>query len=69
MLPCSKKSELTKFEDGYLCSNKECAHSQNANAFPVINGIPITISEIQTDTVCNLNMENHTLRDPFQGAH
>ena len=52
--PCEKKSKLNKFEDGYVCGNKDCLHSNSANAFPVINGIPLIISETQTDTVCSL---------------
>ena len=62
---CSKKPELTKCEDGYLCSNKECFHSQSANAFPVINGVPVIISEIQTDTVCSLEYGKSYVERPF----
>ena len=63
--PIDKKSKLNKCEDGYVCDNKDCLHSNSANAFPVINGVPIIISEIQTDTVCSLEYGKTYVERPF----
>ena len=63
--PIDKKSKLNKCEDGYVCDNKDCLHSNSANAFPVINGVPIIISETQTDTVCSLEYGKTYVERPF----
>lgn len=52
--PCANKEKLEKCAEGYICVEKECLHSRSQNAFPVINDIPILISEKKTDTVCSL---------------
>ena len=52
--PCENKVELVRCPEGYICSEKQCLHSNSVNAFPVINDIPIIISESKTDTVCSL---------------
>lgn len=63
--PIDKKSKLNKCEDGYVCDNKDCLHSNSATAFPVINGVPIIISETQTDTVCSLEYGKTYVERPF----
>lgn len=52
--PCEKKVKLEECAEGYICGDAECVHSKSVNAFPVINDIPILISETKTDTVCSL---------------
>ena len=63
--PCVNKTKLDKCTEGYTCSGKECLHSSSLNAFPVINGIPFLISEIKTDTVCNLEYGKKYVERPF----
>lgn len=63
--PCSKKSDLTKGKEGYICSQEDCPHSKTENAFPIANDIPILISETQTDTVCSLDAGKTYVERPF----
>lgn len=63
--PCSNKSDLVKYKEGYVCSQKDCPHSSVENAFPVFNDIPILISESQTDTVCSVELGGEYVDRPF----
>ena len=40
-------------KDKYLCANEECEHHDEELGFPIINCIPVLISESRTDTVCS----------------
>lgn len=55
--PCSAKEALILSEDGYICSNSLCLHNDVKSSFPIINGIPVLISEEKTDTVCRVQVE------------
>lgn len=50
--PCTKKSKLNHKTDKLLCSDTDCIHAQREYAFPVADGKPILISEVNCDTVC-----------------
>ena len=63
--PCEDKKELTTISNGIICSNSDCAHSKSENAFPIVNNIPILISEIRTDTVCNVESRKTYVKRPF----
>lgn len=63
--PCAEKTKLNKCDEGYICSEKDCFHSNSVNAFPVINGVPILISETKTDTVCSLEYGKKYVERPF----
>ena len=63
--PCANKEKLVKCAEGYICVEKECLHSRSENAFPVINDIPILISETKTDTVCSLEYGKNYVERPF----
>tara|TARA_B100001093_G_scaffold515200_1_gene590999 strand:- start:407 stop:748 length:342 start_codon:yes stop_codon:yes gene_type:complete len=63
--PCANKEKLEICAEGYICADKECLHSRSENAFPVINDIPILISEKKTDTVCSLEYGKKYLDRPF----
>jgi len=65
--PCETKEKLDKCAEGYICIDKECPHSRSENAFPVINDIPILISETKTDTVCTLEYGKKYVDRPFSG--
>jgi SAM-dependent methyltransferase len=53
--PCKSKSELLARGDCYTCADHACPHSQIGNAFPIVNGTPVLISELRCDTVCAAN--------------
>jgi len=55
LCPCKKKYPLKKINNLYICKKKNCVHNNVKNSFPLINSIPILISEIKTDTVCSRN--------------
>ena len=63
--PCEEKADLTKISNGFLCTNESCDHSKPQHSFKQINGIPILISEIKTDTVCNIDAEETYINRPF----
>ena len=46
-------SSISIEESFYLCTNQECAHSKIDNCFNVINDVPVLISDILCDTVCD----------------
>ena len=63
--PCAKKAKLHESAEGYICVDKQCPHSITTNAFPIMNNIPILISETQTDTVCSLEYGKTYVDRPF----
>lgn len=65
--PCEEKADLFKISNGLLCSNENCAHNKSQHSFKEINGIPILISEINTDTVCSIDTEEIYINRPFSG--
>mgnify|MGYP000029312195 CR=1 FL=1 len=50
---CSSNSNLKKEGDFLRCTNTECLHSLKDNYFRIIDGVPILISDLITDTVCS----------------
>lgn len=66
---CNNRPQLLEQENGYLCPSKDCIHSNAKNMYPKINGTPVIISTILTDTVCNIDVnpyiERSNLSYPF----
>lgn len=52
--PAECKSTLLKQKDYFICNNKKCYHHIEINSFPIVNNIPVIISEDKTDTVCTV---------------
>ena len=50
--PCSLKSKLSRVKGGFICKSEQCEHSQIYSLFPVLNNIPVLVSEKRCDTVC-----------------
>ena len=67
--PCANKAELSKVTSGFICANKYCTHSKPENAFPIINDVPILISETQTDTVCSMEAGKIYVERPLSGLN
>ena len=51
---CDKRSQLTLTQKGLVCADPNCIHSQQELAFPLVDGVPVVVSEILTDTVCSV---------------
>lgn len=49
---CESRSKLDKTDAGYVCRDETCHHNNPENAYPVVRGIPVLISEALCDTVC-----------------
>ena len=65
--PCKNKEELSKITNGFVCANTCCIHSKPENAFPIVNNIPILISETRTDTVCTTELGKTYVERPLAG--
>ncbi len=63
---CSSEAGLVELEDGYVCSSKDCFHSSKENRFRKIDGIPVLISEIVCDTVCDPGRINSYVKRPLK---
>jgi SAM-dependent methyltransferase len=62
---CDKRSQLVLAEQGLVCADPSCLHSQLDQAFPVVDGVPVVVSEILTDTVCSVaNTKSYVPRAP-----
>lgn len=51
--PCHLKKDLKKFENLYICTDKNCIHAKKEKGFAIIKSLPIIISEENTDTICS----------------
>lgn len=49
---CESRSKLDKTDAGYVCRDETCHHNKPENAYPVVRGIPVLISEALCDTIC-----------------
>lgn len=49
---CASRAKLGKIDAGYVCKDQTCHHHKPENAYPVVQGIPVLISETLCDTVC-----------------
>ena len=49
---CASRAKLGKIDVGYVCEDQTCHHHKPENAYPVVRGIPVLISETLCDTVC-----------------
>lgn len=49
---CASRSKLDRIDAGYICKDATCHHNDPENAYPVVRGIPVLISETLCDTVC-----------------
>lgn len=50
--PCEQKADLISVGDAFICSHSGCCHATEHKAFQKVNGIPVLISEENTDTLC-----------------
>ena len=64
--PCSFKSKLKIVDNGYTCTQITCPHNNEVRAFPATNGVPILISESQTDTVCSVELGKTYVERPLK---
>lgn len=56
---------LTLTERGLVCADPRCVHSEQEKAFPLVEGRPVVVSEILTDTVCSVaNTKSYVPRAP-----
>ena len=51
---CDKKSRLQVSTFGLICESEVCFHSDALRAFPIVDGVPVVISEELCDTVCEV---------------
>lgn len=51
--PCHFKSALVSSGLGLKCSRTNCPHATDDRQFPIRSGVPVLISDIITDTVCD----------------
>ena len=49
--PCNIKSNIIFHDNYYTCADNNCAHSFREKSFPIVNGIPLLISEVNCDTI------------------
>lgn len=52
--PCGRASKLEQEGRAMLCSDTSCLHATVQNAFPIINGTPVIVSEQLCDTLCTV---------------
>lgn len=50
--PCDKKADLLTQNGDYQCSVDICIHNSQDHLFKNMQGVPVLISEANTDTVC-----------------
>jgi SAM-dependent methyltransferase len=63
--PCSVKSDLQKHSTGFQCSTKTCAHYEKGQWFQISRGIPVLISELNCDTICDTKRYLIDIEQPF----
>lgn len=51
--PCSSHARLTLQAEGLLCTSENCCHSDPRAAFRIVGDIPVMISALRCDTLCN----------------
>ena len=59
---CSSK--VNKNEAGYVCENEDCFHSKIKQSFKEVDGIPILISDVMCDTICDPHDIRSYIRRP-----
>tara|TARA_B100000900_G_C20534602_1_gene697819 strand:- start:375 stop:1307 length:933 start_codon:yes stop_codon:yes gene_type:complete len=62
--PCCKQN-IKQIEKGLICLNKNCEHNKLENAFPIVNSVPILISENLTDTICSVEAGKVYIKRPL----
>lgn len=61
--PCGRASKLERQGSIMLCLGANCVHAKVQNAFPLLNGTPVVISEQLCDTVCTVgNVQSYIPR-------
>lgn len=50
--PCARKCTLTKTDAGYICDGEGCPHGDEKEAFVIVDDVPVLISDLTCDTVC-----------------
>ncbi len=63
--PCEKKAHLKRCDTGYTCIETDCHHSIEENAFRLIEGTPVLISDVNCDTACDPAMVKSYVARPF----
>tara|TARA_A100001015_G_scaffold315965_1_gene429081 strand:- start:1126 stop:2061 length:936 start_codon:yes stop_codon:yes gene_type:complete len=67
--PCKEKVRLINDQLNWRCSKETCAHHHRKNAFTQNADVPILISSINTDTVCEPSKaDSYVVRDQNQGS-
>jgi SAM-dependent methyltransferase len=62
--PCEAKAKLRGVDNGLVCDRPDCPHSNERNCFKIVAGVPVLISELKCDTVCNANSIESYIRRP-----
>ncbi|MDA0848898.1 MAG: methyltransferase domain-containing protein [Verrucomicrobia bacterium] len=65
--PCKLKSNLLRVEGGFACQNEECEHFRPDDIFPIVNEIPVLVSEKRCDTVCDEGSDQTYIERPLSG--
>lgn len=65
---CDKKSLLQVSTSGLICESGVCFHSNELRAFPIIEGVPVVISEELCDTVCEVGEVKSPVLRSTKGA-
>ena len=66
---CDKKSRLQVSTFGLICESEVCFHSDALRAFPIVDGVPVVISEELCDTVCEVGeVKSPVLRSTKDGG-
>ena len=65
--PCKLKSNLLRVEGGFICQNEECEHFKTDGIFPIVNEIPVLVSEKRCDTVCIEGSNQTYIERPLSG--
>lgn len=50
--PCDTKANLLPVENGLICKSRDCPHGREENRFRYAMDIPILVSDLRCDTVC-----------------
>jgi len=64
--PCESKSRLKSIDGGYICTKEGCEHALEDNRFPIVNGIPVLVSETKCDTVCEAGSTQTYISRPLR---
>ncbi len=64
--PCKTKSTVSVSKEYLICDQTDCEHHNVHNSFPIVNNIPILISETRTDTLFTRNNQISYIKRPFR---